>query len=45
MQYEDLIYEIRKGVAWIIINRPDKMNAFRGRTCDELINAFNRAAG
>ena len=43
MQYEDLIYEIRKGVAWIIINRPDKMNAFRGTTCDELIKALNKA--
>jgi 2-ketocyclohexanecarboxyl-CoA hydrolase len=30
-------------VAWITINRPDKMNAFRGRTCDELIQALNRA--
>ncbi len=36
MQFEDLIYEIRNGVAWIIINRPDKMNAFRGTTCEEL---------
>src|SRR5512138_1478453 len=43
MQYEDIIYEIRNGVAWIIINRPDKMNAFRGTTCDELIRALNRA--
>ena len=43
MQYEDLIYEIRNGVAWIIINRPDKMNAFRGTTCDELIKALYRA--
>ena len=43
MQFQDLIYEIRNGVAWIIINRPDKMNAFRGQTCDELIKALNRA--
>ena len=25
------------------IDRPDRMNAFRGRTCEELIHAFNRA--
>ena len=31
------------GVAWITINRPDKMNAFRGTTCDELIKALNKA--
>lgn len=41
--YEDLIYEVRNHVAWIIINRPDKMNAFRGTTCDELIHALQRA--
>ena len=43
MQYEDILYELRNGAAWIIINRPDKMNAFRGRTCDELIKALNKA--
>ncbi len=43
MAYQDILYEIRNGVAWIIINRPDKMNAFRGRTCDELIQALNKA--
>jgi 2-ketocyclohexanecarboxyl-CoA hydrolase len=44
MAYQDILYEIRNGVAWIIINRPDKMNAFRGRTCEELIQAINKAA-
>ena len=43
MPFEDIIYEIRNGVAWIIINRPEKMNAFRGRTCDELIKALYKA--
>ena len=43
MNYEDLLYEVRNGVAWITINRPDKMNAFRGTTCDELIKALNKA--
>ena len=42
-EYEDILYEVRNGVAWITINRPGKMNAFRGVTCDELIRAFNRA--
>jgi 2-ketocyclohexanecarboxyl-CoA hydrolase len=41
--YEDILYEVANGVATITINRPQKMNAFRGRTCEELINAFNRA--
>lgn len=43
MQYEDILYEARDGAAWITINRPQKMNAFRGRTCDELIHAINKA--
>ena len=43
MTFEDLLYEVKNGVAWITINRPDKMNAFRGTTCDELIKALNKA--
>src|SRR6185437_678784 len=42
-QYTDLLYEERDGIATITINRPEKYNAFRGQTCDELIHAFNRA--
>ena len=43
MTFEDLLYEVKNGVAWITINRPDKMNAFRGTTCDEIIKALNKA--
>ena len=43
MKFQDLVYEVRNGVAWIIINRPDVMNAFRGTTCDELIKALYKA--
>jgi 2-ketocyclohexanecarboxyl-CoA hydrolase len=43
MQYEDILYDAADGVARITINRPQVMNAFRGKTCEELIQAFNRA--
>lgn len=42
--YADILYTEASGVARITINRPDKYNAFRGQTCEELIDAFNRAA-
>jgi len=41
--YEDIIYQAENGVATITINRPQKFNAFRGKTCEELIGAFHRA--
>ncbi|MDP6895343.1 MAG: 2-ketocyclohexanecarboxyl-CoA hydrolase [Rhodospirillales bacterium] len=43
MEYQDILYAEADGVATITINRPEKMNAFRGQTCEELIHAFNRA--
>jgi len=43
MDYTDILYEQRGGAAWITINRPDTYNAFRGRTVDELIHAFQTA--
>ncbi len=42
--YTDIVFTAEAGVARITINRPDKYNAFRGKTCDELIDALHRAA-
>ena len=39
----DITYEVDAGLAWITINRPDRYNAFRGRTADELLRAFKAA--
>ncbi len=39
----DVRYEVDDGLAWITIDRPDRMNAFRARTVDELIACFKRA--
>jgi 2-ketocyclohexanecarboxyl-CoA hydrolase len=39
----DVRYEVDDGLAWITIDRPERMNAFRARTVDELIHCFKRA--
>ena len=43
MTYEDILFDVKDGVATVTINRPQVMNAFRGQTCEELIHALNRA--
>src|SRR5215216_6308081 len=39
----DVRYEVEAGLAWITIDRPERMNAFRARTVEELIRCFKRA--
>ena len=41
--YEDIRYEIDGPIAVITINRPERYNAFRGKTVEELIAAFRAA--
>lgn len=43
MNFEDILYTVSNGVATITINRPEKRNAFREETLDELIEAFRAA--
>jgi 2-ketocyclohexanecarboxyl-CoA hydrolase len=43
MAFEDILYDKDEGVAVITINRPEKMNAFRSLTIDEMIQAFQDA--
>ncbi len=43
MEFEDIIYKKEEGVAKIIINRPDRMNAFRMLTMDEIAEALQDA--
>src|ERR1700739_4657896 len=43
MELTDTRYEVENGLAWITIDRPDRMNAFRARTVDELIHLFTQA--
>ena len=42
---QDITYEVDAGLAWITINRPDRYNAFRGRTVDELLRGVQDRVG
>jgi 2-ketocyclohexanecarboxyl-CoA hydrolase len=42
-EYKDVIYEVKDGVAHVVINRPKVYNAFRGQTLEEMIDALHRA--
>ena len=39
-EYKDIIYEKNEGIAKITINRPEKRNAFRPETVNEMYDAF-----
>jgi len=41
--FTDIKYQVSEGVATVTINRPDRYNALRGRTVDELLAAFKYA--
>jgi 2-ketocyclohexanecarboxyl-CoA hydrolase len=41
--YQDILYEEIDGVATITFNRPDKLNAFRVVTYEEVVHAVHRA--
>src|SRR3954454_16619372 len=43
MELTDVTYTVEDAVAVVTINRPDRMNSFRGRTVDELIFCFKTA--
>lgn len=42
-EFSDIRYDKRDGVARITIDRPEKMNAFRAQTVEELLAAFTDA--
>jgi naphthoate synthase len=43
MKYTDIRFEVSDAVATLTINRADRLNAFRGRTVEELIHALKAA--
>ena len=43
MNYEEIIYETKGSVALITLNRPDKLNAWTPRMCEEQAGAIEKA--
>jgi len=44
MTYQTLLFEIRDGIAFVTINRPDKLNALNDHVMLELADAAERIA-
>ena len=44
MAYEQILYEVKDRVAWITLNRPDKLNAWTGRMHYEVKDAMRAAS-
>src|SRR5947209_13842681 len=44
MAYETLLFDIRDAIAFVTINRPDKLNALNDQVVDELADAAERVA-
>ena len=42
-EYSDISYRLDGAVAHITVERPDRLNAYRDQTADELYDAFRRA--
>src|SRR2546426_4501660 len=44
MPYEPLLFDLRDAIAFITVNRPDKLNALNDQVVDELADSAERVA-
>ena len=44
MSYETLLFDVRESIAFITVNRPDKLNALNDQVVNELADAAERVA-
>ena len=45
MDFQDILYDKRDGIATVTMNRPEVLNAFRAQTVDEMIAAVGEERG
>jgi enoyl-CoA hydratase len=43
MSYNEILYEVTDGIAWITLNRPDRLNSFNTKMLDEWKHAVETA--
>src|SRR5213593_4181144 len=43
MDYEQILYSVEDSILTITLARPERMNAFTGQMCRELLDAFDRS--
>lgn len=43
MAYSDILYDVQDRIATLTLNRPEKLNAFTGTMCNEMVAAFDEA--
>src|SRR5688572_20980340 len=43
MDFEQIRYEVEDGILTITLDRPDRLNAWTPRMCEELLEAYDRA--
>lgn len=41
--HRDILYRVEDHIAWITIDRPERLNAFTSKTVDDLLDGFTRA--
>ncbi len=45
MEYATVIYDVKEGIGFLTVNRPDKLNALNDQVINEIMDVLNRVKG